>query len=365
MLMIDERELLERAARKIPTPDDVYGDVSSLRDRRTRRRRIASGIVALVIAAAAIGWAIREVSQRQVPADHGAALPGIMAFGSGAGTRVVVPEDDGLTDRFLADGMPLAWSPDGSRLLVLRDVRVVPDSPVRGGTLVVLNPDGSEEVLTPPDVLAGEASWSPDGARIVFRQGGSIALMNANGSDIRILRQETPRTRFYAPSWSPDGTRIAYIASPTNTGLPGGALYLMDAAGSGRVELLGGDRYLVMYSVGPTTMLSWSPDGSQLAFVNFSVPLGDGPEGQEAIQVVDVRTSNVLTMFKAGRHECSNPSWMPDGSQISFMATLPAQASDGAYLIRPDGSDLHRADFGPNMMPSTLAWRPSVQPLLG
>ena len=73
--------------------------------------------------------------------------------------------------------MPLGWSPDGSRVLIVSDVDGDEE-------LFVANVDGSDlRQLTENDSYDGDASWSPDGSRILFvseRDGDSeIFVMDA------------------------------------------------------------------------------------------------------------------------------------------------------------------------------------------
>ena len=59
--------------------------------------------------------------------------------------------------------VPLGWSPDGSRVLIVSNIDGDEE-------LFVVNIDGSDlRQLTDNDSYDGDASWSPDGSRILFR----------------------------------------------------------------------------------------------------------------------------------------------------------------------------------------------------
>ena len=72
---------------------------------------------------------------------------------------------------------------------------------------------GQATRLTHDDVSSIEPTWSPDGSRIAFWEGGELWTMGADGTDAhRIYRNPADPGGVWAPAWSPDGTRIAFLS---------------------------------------------------------------------------------------------------------------------------------------------------------
>ncbi len=115
---------------------------------------------------------------------------------------------DGRELKRLAFGATPRFSPDGKRLLFVREG--VNDRSVPEGVYVI-NRDGSGEKRIAPGRWP---DWSPDGRKIVFSLGGeetggarigaTIYIADSDGSDRRELFEGD------CPSWSPDGRKIAY-----------------------------------------------------------------------------------------------------------------------------------------------------------
>ena len=111
--------------------------------------------------------------------------------------------------------------------------------------------------------------------RLAFRCASTLQTVNANGSDRRTLISRTSppgfAEAFYAPTWSPDAQWLAFLRvfqDPTSAASP-----LMLVVGVVRAD--GSDaRTVTWVSSGPIVQpighnnvsLSWSPDGSRLAF---------------------------------------------------------------------------------------------------
>jgi Tol biopolymer transport system component len=77
---------------------------------------------------------------------------------------------------------------------------------------------------------------------------------------------------------------------------------------------------------------TWSPDGTQVAFVQHY--------GEEAdITIMDVNNGSTSRVSVPGFE--SNPSWSPDGSLIAFTSGW------AVYTMRPDGGNLRLRTLDP------------------
>jgi TolB protein len=175
--------------------------------------------------------------------------------------------------------------------------------------------------------LIADARWSPDGNRIAFVSSADeigsppyhIAVMNATGENIQQLTKG--RVRHYSPTWSPDGKQIAFIATRDYEGGSPLAIFVMNDDGSEQ-------RQLTPYAY--YNELSWSPDGTRIAYSIFNAIVVVNTDGTDYQQLTDQWTD-------------SFPVWSPDGQYIAFQSTRddPNQYFD-IYVMRSDGTEIRR-----------------------
>lgn len=342
----NSQRTLERIAHRAPVPEPAYERLLRRRDRKERNRRLSAAVLAIVLTLLSVTGLMRAFRNSERPAteptptvvDRGifSGMGGWIAFGNDFGSSIggiwaMDPERRGISVQLSTHGgEPLAWSSDGSKLLIMRGQR----SPLRAA-LYVLNSDGSETLL----IDAADRHWlsggsfSPDGSKVVYADlpsagwGGGIYVVDADGGTPRRLL-EADRL-LLEPTFSPDGSQIAYM---DGAGDYGNSLRVMNADGSGSRVLL----KLVMRNSAFAGGLVWSPDGRRLAF-----GLGYDPD---TIYVVGADGSGPRLIARG-----ENPEWSPDGSRISYDKDLGGVPGP-LVIADADGTQIRRfnnASSGP------------------
>ena len=143
--------------------------------------------------------------------------------------HIFVMNADGSAKTRLTDGPGIdthpTWSPAGKRIAFVRAEFVPPEA----GTpteLMVMDADGSN--ASPIAGGVGGPAWSPDGKRIAFHTGGSICVVNADGTQRTALTEDSVAAA--QPAWSPDGTKIVYTRGAPLSGEQ--QIWVMNADGT-------------------------------------------------------------------------------------------------------------------------------------
>jgi Tol biopolymer transport system component len=275
---------------------------------------------------------------------------------------IVVMRSDGRGAKAIrrgpADDWYPTWSPDSRRLVYVHNY-----------TLYVVDRDGRHDRRLEPEVVGGEPYWARDGTVYYDDyddENPEIAVARADGGGFRLLT-EAPDDEDVEASWSPDGTRLLYQSDRTGDA----EIWLMQADG-------GGKRNLTQAPRADDRFPAWSPDGAKIAFTSdrggahnddeIVVMNSDGtaqtsvsgspsddyeptwsPDGRRiAFARTSGETADIWTMDADGRNQVrlttntawdDEPSWSPDGSKILFASTRTGLSA--VWEMNTDGSDQH------------------------
>jgi Tol biopolymer transport system component len=208
--------------------------------------------------------------------------------------------------------------------------------------IYLMNADGTGQTrLTNGPDWKTQPTWSPDGRQIAFlTQNGdsfcSIYVMNADGTNLRQVT--TLSTGVYdiehGLSWSPDGTKIAFNDSTDIFTI--NDIFTIKIDGSNRVNLTNGSGY--------NYQPAWSPDGSSIAFTRneglHSTIYKMNADGSNGIRI----TYCELCDNQGGQ---SSPDWSFDGGQIVFRDFRDTDyLLNGISVVNSDGTELKRLVTG-------------------
>lgn len=248
------------------------------------------------------------------------ALAAIAAVTSPAAAQAAYPGADGRivfhNDRSIYTAAPTGGTPTrlpmdapgfGGLSVSADGTQIVYDASHR---ILIVAADGSgPRALTDTRAFSDNPAISPDGRRIAFEREHGLWVMNADGSDAHSITPAADFSHSYSdPAWSPDGSRIAYTLQQQ--------VWVMNADGSGAVDLTPPDKLCplmtrTMYGSQP----DWSPDGRRIVFTG---PVSCANSRGTDIWVMNADGSGKANLIGDDATEDRQPVFSPSGRQIAF-----------------------------------------------
>ncbi|HTV16802.1 MAG TPA: winged helix-turn-helix domain-containing protein [Acidobacteriaceae bacterium] len=277
-------------------------------------------------------------------------------------------------------------SPDGSRLLLRNHLATAPEQVL----WVVSTTGGTARRI--PGILAHDATWMPDGQRILYASGDDLYIARDNGSETH--KFATLPGRAFWLRWSPDGTklRLTLLNSETHTS------ELWEVAGDGS----GAHVLLPNWTSAPAAECcgSWSDDGRYYVFQSARdgnsniwaieehgglfgraqppIPVTNGPlDYQAPITERGGRRAFFIgldTQLELLRYDRNEKIFVPYGPGLSS-ATRMEFSHDGqwvAWIRKDDGSLWRSRSDGSNRLQLTgrpmqvfmMYWSPDVRQIV-
>lgn len=348
---------MERALHQGPPDEPVYaarwtppaaidGRVALL----LRSAMVAGTVAAALVVTMVAGWWLTEgpsLGPRPGSVRESPPLPARVVFvhdndldlyvvdvETGEQSVIETPEDE----------WDVAWSPDGTRIALTREVEAgapppddceTPEECERGAPgrfeLFVVDAAGTgERQVTDggPRGAKWSPRWSPDGRSIAYIDPAGLAIIPADGGDPRHIFAGELGQAVWSPtanwllvvSWGPDGAGDLYLVSP-DPGVDPRQLTDDDIAQS-------------------ITDGAWSPDGRGIVF--WSDP--DGSGRNPVVERFDVDTGARVTLAE----DALLPAWSPTGRRIAYVSTAAGSSERAleAWVMDADGGNRHMIGSG-------------------
>jgi TolB protein len=234
--------------------------------------------------------------------------------------------------------------------------------PIRSGTLVVANADGSGRHAIYEGPLTSDATgpaWSPRGDTILFGLGGffqraqiksaQVMSVRTDGTELTALTQGDVSSGM--PSWSPDGKQVVYRVAQGTTR----QLYVLDVATKESRKLETGSTY--------DTFPTWSARGDWIAFTS---------NRDNDYEIYRIRPDGTgLQRLTRSPGNDAHPAFSPDGEWIAFATARHGFKDEAVALLlagtfqpygeiavmRSDGSDV-RVVTDNSTEEGTPSWMP-------
>lgn len=215
----------------------------------------------------------------------------------------------------------------------------------------VVSPDGTDPHELMPDHPGYQTpiAWSPDGTRLLYEDAAGLWLTDSSGTVLRSFPFE-PLCGLGSPchsyTFSPDGTRLAFVRPVVRDPAANeSVIAILDLATGQIIELDStysatsaqtGSPCRDGCSSGDNYAVDWSPDGTRLIFGRQGIGAGD-----DTLFIVNVDGSDLHEIVALDLHAIG-PRWSPDGSEIAFVSKTNPDWGGDVYMVRPDGTGLRR-----------------------
>lgn len=210
----------------------------------------------------------------------------------------------------------LQWSPDGRRIVFSNDRYGAQD------IWTVTVPDGGLARLTSDDRYETYPTWTPDGENILYVRmdhqwvDHDIMEIPAGGGEPRLIVEDREffdyraGLSFGTALPSPDGQTVMFRSLRNNW-----HNYWL-------VPIAGGDPTPVAAAEGDQSHARWSPDGTEIAYV-------ENHNGTYELRIASVDgASSRVVVQPQGMGVVDKPEWSPDGSRISYTLSTPTTPED-------------------------------------
>ena len=290
-------------------------------------------LVALAVALAVVY--VVGTQSRHLPAPFGLARNGSIVFGGTDNLIYRLDPSTGATAALvtgLATDSAPRLSPDGTRLLFLRDAVTDAATETKTAELMVGNSDGTNvRALAPRLTGLRDAAWSHDGTRIAVSSDvdgkPTLQLFAVDGSSLPTVIDTGGITSYY----------LTFLPGDREIVFRGAGIYAIGVDSRGL-------RTIVPQGTGDYASLS--PDGTKVAY-----QVWDGVAG--SVHIADVSTGRDVTPAfgppPGGPIVDDNPTWSPDGSRLVFLRYHGGDGFHVAVMAASGGSVL---EIGP-LVPST------------
>jgi dipeptidyl aminopeptidase/acylaminoacyl peptidase len=288
-------------------------------------------------------------------------------------------------------------APDGASIVLVVSRANFEENRYDADLVQIAIASGAQRALTNGRRGLGQPRWSPSGDRLAFLAQApglsgvepkpQVFVLAMNGGDARRVTNAANGVQHYA--WSPDGRQIAFATTDDAPKVEGierhnrsfeienddflvqaaprpTHIWLVQADGSDPRRLTSGTWSLpTSFPPGPpASPLSWSPDGSSIAFSRVVSP-HSGDFDRAEIQVVETTSGRVRDLTGRSKLE-GHPVFSPDGSWIAFWRPKDPERNDinEIHVTPSSGGDGRSVTASIDRHMARALWLPDGKSLL-
>lgn len=271
--------------------------------------------------------------------------------------------------RFSADDLPKIIrisdpqiSPDGKTVAVVVSRANMKDDRWDAEIEFIDIATGQTRVITHDRLEVSSPRWSANGDRLAYlaqdtNKKAQIFVLPLSGGDSVQLTHSKTSIKLLA--WKPDGSALAFAALDEEPEKKDEAkfedafevgnnsyleraralsthLWMVPAAGGDAKRLTSGSWSLPnnFAPAGPTSQITFTPDGQQILFVKADSPISGDAESSR-VQVLDVASGAIRGLTSAKAEE-TNPVLSPDGTRVAYLSPKDGKRrNEAAVYVAP------------------------------